>query len=65
MKSFPLRAMLAIVTTIHPGAAFSDARSPPEPTALESFIAEPVSCSISPKTSHPSAAATPRSPSPQ
>lgn len=40
MKCFPLRAMLAVVTTIHSGAAFSDARSPPEPTALESFIAE-------------------------
>ena len=41
MRSFPLRAMLAIITTIQSGVAFSDARSPPEPTALEFFVAQP------------------------
>jgi hypothetical protein len=33
--------MLAIVTILHSGVAFSDTRSPSEPTALESFIAQP------------------------
>jgi hypothetical protein len=41
MKSFPLCAMLAIITIIQSGVAFSDARSPSEPTALESFVAQP------------------------
>jgi hypothetical protein len=41
MKVFPLLAMLAILTTIHSRVAFTDARSPLEPTALESVVATP------------------------
>lgn len=39
MKIFSLLAMLAIVTTVHSGVAFSDTRPSPVPTDLESFVA--------------------------